>query len=68
MKKKDEKALLSLNEELSTEFSIRQLEERLETDPLLLGNPMDASVQMDSSDCFTCDLCFCFTCVEGFSL
>lgn len=62
--KKEEKVLLSLNEELNTEFSIRQLEERLETDPLLLGNPMDASIQMDSTDCFTCNLCF--TCIEGF--
>ena len=58
MKKDEEKILLSLNEELSTEFSIRQLEERLETDPLLLGNPVDASIQMDSTSCFTCHLCF----------
>lgn len=66
--KQKEKSLLSLNEELSSEFSIRQLEERLETDPLLLGNPVDASIQMESADCFTCDLCFCFTCAEGFTI
>lgn len=63
MKKEEEKAVFSLNEELSTEFSIRQLEERLETDPLLLGNPVDTSIQMDSAECvFT----LCFTCIEGF--
>lgn len=40
----------SLNEELS-EFQINQLEERLETDPLMIGNALDASVQlMDASE------------------
>lgn len=56
MKKDEEKILFSLNEELSTKFSIRQLEERLETAPLLLSNPIVASIQMNSADCFTCDL------------
>ncbi|WP_279112947.1 hypothetical protein [Bacteroides acidifaciens] len=66
--KKNEEVLSSLNEELSTEFSIKQLEERLETDPLLLGNPVDASIQMNSAECFTCSLCFCFTCSGEFVL
>lgn len=58
MRKKND-LIIPLNEELMTEFAIQQLEERLETDPLLLGNPVDASVQLSSStDCFTCHLCF----------
>lgn len=30
--------LISLNEELHTEFSIQELEQRLETDPLMFSN------------------------------
>lgn len=59
MEKQNEKDLIvSLNQKLTTEFSIQQLEERLETDPLLLGNPMEASIQLNSAGCFTCTLCF----------
>lgn len=35
--------LISLNEELYTEFSIQELEQRLETDPLMFANLMDFS-------------------------
>ncbi len=63
-RKKDECAMTSLNEKLTTEFSIQQLEERLETDPLLLGNPLDASIQMNAADCLTCTFTVCFTCGE----
>lgn len=59
MKKNDDSVLNSLNEELNTEFSIHQLEERLETDPLLFGNPLDASTLMNS-DCFTLVVCFTY--------
>lgn len=49
----------SLNENLNTEFHIKELEERLETDPMLLANPADASIQLSTDlDCFTCNICF----------
>ncbi len=60
MRKNDEPVLISLNEKLNTEFSIHQLEERLETDPLMFGNPLDASVQMSNADCFTLVVCFTY--------
>ncbi len=63
--KKDE-LMKSLNDEIMTEFQVNQLEERLETDPLMIGNALDASIPLET-DCFTCSLCFCFSCGE-FSL
>lgn len=60
--KKEKDLIVFLNEKLTTEFSIQQLEERLETDPLLLGNPVEASIQLNSADCFDCTMCF--TCGE----
>lgn len=35
---KPNEELISLNEELHTEFSIQELEQRLETDPLMFAN------------------------------
>lgn len=40
---KPSEELISLNEELHTEFSIQELEQRLETDPLMFANLMDLS-------------------------
>ena len=51
----------SLNKDLLTEFTVKELENRLETDPLLIGNPIDASLQLSSdAECFIC--VFCFSC------
>ncbi len=59
---KDNK-IQSLNEELNSEMYLTELEQRLETDPMLLGNPADASIQSAGDlDCFTCTICF--TCGE----
>ena len=52
----------SLNENLNTELYLNELEQRLETDPMLLGNPVDASLELTSdSECFSL---ICFTCGE----
>lgn len=64
MEKKDfpKEELISLNSELS-EFSVQELEERLETDPLAIGGLVDlASTQdlsqsiqvMKDGECGTC--------------
>lgn len=55
--KNDAVSMMSLNEGLNSEFSIQELEQRLETNPLFLSNPTDVSVQM-SADCFDCTMCF----------
>lgn len=60
MKTKDAAApaLVSLNDDLYTEFSIQELEQRLETDPLMF-----AGIAVQGADCFDCpklkdcDLC-----------
>lgn len=57
------KSMIPLNEDLTTEFTIQQLEERLETDPLLGGDMADLFSQ-SNLDCFTCTLTICFTCTE----
>lgn len=57
MEQSDE--MKSLNRDLLTEFTVNELENRLETDPMLIGNPIDASLQFSSeAECFTCVLCF----------
>ncbi len=56
-------ALVPLNDELYTEFSVQELEERLETDPMMF-----AGLAVQGADCFECpslrdcDLCvgLCF--------
>jgi len=60
-KRKDERELSPLNESLLDRFSVEKLEERLETDPLLIGqllgsihsgnNPTDAN-SGDEGCCF----------------
>lgn len=61
MKKEDKPEIKSLNGNLLTEFTITELEERLETDPIALGSVADSALQLDTT-CFTCTLCF--TCGE----
>ena len=64
MKVNDE--MQSLNEGLWTDFSVEELESRLETDPMLMGNPLDASVEFtEGGECFTCTMGF--TCGEFLS-
>lgn len=41
MKKKESEELLSLNDTLCDELYVKELEERLETDPLLVGGLMN---------------------------
>lgn len=54
-----ENGMRSLNEDLVTEFVIKELEERLETDPMLFGTPLDASMQVSTNaGCFDCTMCF----------
>lgn len=55
----------SLNENLVSEFSIQQLEERLETNPLLsLLDPSFTVGQCVVSPCVTCISCVaCIACV-----
>lgn len=49
----------SMNENINSEMYLEELEKRLETDPMLLGNPADASIQLASDfDCFSCTICF----------
>ena len=57
MKKKE--MMSSLNEDLMTDLAIEGLEERLETDPLLVGGLfMDGGIQ--TADCFCSPICdFC---------
>lgn len=43
--------LVSLNEELHTEFAIEELEQRLETDPLMFVDFFQQNVMMDESGC-----------------
>lgn len=43
--KKDSKELRSLNDTLYDEFYLQELESRLETDPLLIGNRLDIDNQ-----------------------
>lgn len=64
MNKVNKNEIQSLNENLNTEFYINELEQRLETDPMLLGNPADASIQLAAdTDCFT----LCFSCGEFYN-
>lgn len=59
--------LLSLNENLCSEFFITELEERLETDPLFLSSMMDVQV-MDWCAIECIDVCVCDTgCLLDFS-
>lgn len=54
MKKKGtpvESEITSLTENLHTEFEIQELEERLETDPLILIGMFDQADTSDSADC-----------------
>lgn len=60
MKEKEtnkEQEMKSLNNETLTEFSVTELEERLETDPIALGTAADSAMQL-STDCFQCTICF----------
>lgn len=57
MKKEDKPEIKSLNENLLTEFSITELEERLETDPIVFGSAVDSAMQLDT-ECFTYTICF----------
>ncbi|WP_075555772.1 hypothetical protein [Parabacteroides timonensis] len=63
MKKEDleKKELVSLNSEL-TEFSLQELEQRLETDPLAVGGLLDMAssgdmslTNLSSSECIHCE-------------
>ena len=58
---KKENDFISLNKEINTDFLLEQLENRKETDPLFLGNPLGAITELGTA-CFTCSLCF--TCGE----
>lgn len=61
MKKKESQEIKSLNENIMTEFSVSELEERLETDPIAFGTVADSAMQL-TTECFTCHMCF--TCGE----
>ena len=65
MKKKDlekqELEISSMNEQLFDEFHLKELEQRLETDPFLVGGLMNSS----SADCFKCNVGQ-FTCSSTF--
>ncbi len=52
-KKQTGSKLVSLNDELMSEFRISELEKRLETDPLVVANPIDG-VGEDGTDCLIC--------------
>ncbi len=54
--------LVSLNKVLSEEFSMQELEPRLETNPLFLSGDLSFGMDPSVESCFTCDLCF--TCNE----
>lgn len=60
--------LVPLTDKLYTDFSIEALEERLETDPLLLSGLFDEitpfCAQCKKSD-LTCDGTNCVTCYQG---
>ncbi len=45
---KEEEEMIPLNQNLFNEFSIQELEERLETDPLLLSNLFNLGLSTDS--------------------
>ena len=55
-----ETGLVALTDKLYSEYEVSELEERLETDPLLLANLFDLS-QARSCDCKnqSCQLCGC---------
>lgn len=53
--------MLSLNSEFS-EFSLQQLEERLETDPLAVGGLLDISSASDDSQSFNSARCTEYSC------
>ena len=61
------KELIPLTDKLYTEFSVEMLEERLETDPLMLSGLFDEivpfCVQCKSSD-FDCPRTYCTTCFD----
>lgn len=57
MNDKKEPEIKSLNQNIMTEFSISELEERLETDPIALGTAADSAMHL-TTECFTCTLCF----------
>lgn len=48
-KEKQSEDLVSLNDSLYNEFSLEELEKRLETDPLLFGNLVDPLCFIDFS-------------------
>ena len=53
------KELTSLNHSILELFTIEELEDRLETDPMLFGTPLDASMQVNANaGCFDCTMCF----------
>ncbi len=58
-----EKCFISLNDEMNPELMIEQLENRKETDPLLIGNPLDAMLQLNAAS-NECHLTLCFNCGE----
>lgn len=60
-----EKGIISLNQELNSEFMIQELEQRLETDPLFALNPTDLSPEVSSACVLT--VCFSLSCTEIFS-
>ncbi len=60
-KKQPESKLVSLNDELMSEFRLTELEKRLETDPLVVANPIDGMDEVTA--CFTCND---FSCPEKF--
>ena len=55
--------LVSLNETLNSEFTVQELEERLETDPLMLATPLDVATNEENIG--ICSGClFNFSCGE----
>jgi hypothetical protein len=60
-KKKNEKEMISLNEGLYNDFFVLELEQRLETDPLMVGGILEWGQEADllAADCFTFNCEFC---------
>jgi hypothetical protein len=60
-KKKNEKEMISLNEGLYNDFFVLELEQRLETDPLMVSGILEWEQEADllATDCFTFSCEFC---------
>ncbi len=63
-KKQPESKLVSLNDELMSEFRLTELEKRLETDPLVVANPIDGFDESEAED-IVCPNKFIY-CSNGF--